>query len=123
MQSNNIKPITDSETAKARGHNGGVRSGQVRREKRSLRESLINLLEYKNMEGSGYERAAIALFNKVLAGDTKAFELLRDSIGEKPIDRKEVSASFDVVNVLEEARKRASQRDVKAESPNPDSMA
>ena len=36
--------IRDSETAKQRGHNGGVKSGEVRRAKRDARESIQYLL-------------------------------------------------------------------------------
>ena len=36
---------------------------------------------------SNAEAVAAALVTKAKAGDTKAFEVLRDSVGEKPINR------------------------------------
>lgn len=76
------------------------RSENIRRRK-LLRECLEELLERKwdTEEGkkTGDEAASIALMKKVLDGDTKAFEILRDTIGEKPVERIEANTEI-VVN-------------------------
>ena len=48
--------------------------------KRTLREELIVLLESNNYN----ERISTALIKKALKGDVKAFETIRDTIGEAP---------------------------------------
>lgn len=80
---------------------GGKASGESRRKRKLLRECLEELLARKwdTEEGKkrGDEAASIALMKKVLDGDTKAFEILRDTIGEKPVERVESNTEI-VVN-------------------------
>lgn len=64
---------------------GGVASGEARRKRKSLREELELLLE----NGDTQESVAVALIEKAIKGDVKAFEVLRDTIGEKPVDKVE----------------------------------
>lgn len=87
----NLKPLT---TNKAReiGAKGGIASGESRRKKRDLRLALEMLLErdYKDKSGktiSGTEAVATKLFEKVMKGDVRAFETLRDTVGQKPIEK------------------------------------
>lgn len=61
---------------------GGIASGEARRRKRTLKEELLLLLEEENNQ----KNVTVALIKKALTGDTKAFEVLRDTIGEKPKD-------------------------------------
>lgn len=65
---------------------GGKASVKSRRERKTLREELLLLLE----QGETQEKVSIALIQKALTGDTKAFEVLRDTVGEKPTDKVEV---------------------------------
>lgn len=70
---------------------GGIASGESRRRKKLLRECLEELLakEYTS-EGktlTGSEALAVALMKKAMKGDVKAFEVLRDTAGEKPIEK------------------------------------
>ena len=73
------------------GRAGGKKSGEKRREKKKLRELLEILLQRpaEGGDGTNAEAMTVALFNKALAGDTKAFELIRDTIGEKPVEQRE----------------------------------
>ena len=71
---------------------GGIASGEARREKRDLKKAIEILLEtdIKNKNGeikSGAEVIALAQFQKALKGDTRAFEVLRDTAGQKPIEK------------------------------------
>lgn len=71
---------------------GAQKSAEVRREKRDLRKAIEILLEtdIKGKNGeikSGAEAIAIAQFQKALKGDTRAFEVLRDTAGQKPIEK------------------------------------
>ena len=87
----NLKPLT---TKKAReiGSKGGKASVEARRKKRDLRNAIEILLEtdIKGKNGeikSGAEAIAIAQFQKALKGDTRAFEVLRDTAGQKPVEK------------------------------------
>ena len=66
---------------------GGIKSGEVRRARKTLREELLALLS----KGDTQERLSLAQLEKALNGDTKAFEVIRDTIGEKPTDKQEIS--------------------------------
>lgn len=71
---------------------GGIASGEARRAKRDLRKALEALLDkdFKSKEGetiSGAEAIAIKQFEKALKGDTRAFETVRDTAGQKPVER------------------------------------
>lgn len=74
------------EEAKKNGKKGGIKSGEVRRARKTLKEELLLLLE----SGNNQQKMSVALFQKALKGDIKAFEVIRDTIGEKPIDRQEL---------------------------------
>ena len=82
----NLKPYKkgelSSEEAKKRGRAGGKKSVEVRRERKKFREDLIAALETGNTQ----KNIIGALLIKAAQGDTKAFEVIRDTIGEKPVD-------------------------------------
>lgn len=75
---------------------GGKASGEARRRKRDLRLAMEILLEQntksKGLDGkeqvvSGAEAVAVAQFKKALKGDSKAFEVVRDTAGQKPVEK------------------------------------
>lgn len=90
------------ETAKEKGASGGKASGKARRDKKLLKDCLEILLAQKieTKDGkkiTGAEATAAALFKKALNGDTKAFELLRDTAGQKPVDKVEqINTNIDI---------------------------
>lgn len=93
--SENLKPVRSKDEAKSRGRKGGLASGTARREKKSLRQRLELLLKAQDQE-SGKENAdaiTAALIAKALAGDVKAYEVIRDTIGEKPTDKMDANIS------------------------------
>lgn len=89
------------------GRKGGIASGIAKREKKSLRSTIETLLEYRPTEkeleymrdhgidvddDATYRTAvAFAIINKAVKGNTRAFEMLRDTIGEKPTEKVEVT--------------------------------
>ena len=64
---------------------GGKASGEARRKRKTLKEELLLILS----EGETQKSVTIALIEKAMSGDTKAFEVIRDTIGEKPADKVE----------------------------------
>jgi hypothetical protein len=70
----------------------GKASGKARRNKAMLRDCLQILMEKKMLDENGNkitgaEALSVEVFQKALAGDMKAWELLRDTAGQKPIDK------------------------------------
>lgn len=88
--SKNLSPVQNTEEAKRRGAAGGKKSGEARRQRKALRERLAALLETKHGDMDMADALALALIEKGLAGSVRAFEVIRDTIGEKPTDKVEV---------------------------------
>lgn len=70
----------------------GKASGKARRNKAMLRDCLQILMEQKMVDKdgkkiTGAEALSVEVFQKALAGDMKAWELLRDTAGQKPADK------------------------------------
>lgn len=103
--SKNLKPIKkgelSKEEAKKRGAAGGRKSAKKRREKKELKElfeTFLNMDAPQNMKEKAQEilpelsneslslkaSLVLCLIEKIIKGDTKAFEIMRDTIGEKP---------------------------------------
>ncbi len=79
----NLNKVRSTEEARKRGRAGGIKSGQVRRERKTLREELLALLSAGNTQ----KDMNLAIIAKALEGDVKAYEVVRDTIGEKPVDK------------------------------------
>ena len=99
----NLVPFTSEqshEEAVKNGRKGGIASGEARRNKKMLRDCIDYLFERvdKTVIGddgqpmSGAEQLAYNLFIKAL-GETdtgkaaKAFEVLRDTAGQRPVEK------------------------------------
>ena len=87
----NLRVPTSSE-ARENGKKGGIASGEARRAKKSLREAMQILMDAdltgkdgKTMTGT--EAMAAKAFQAALKGDWKAWELVRDTSGQKPVDK------------------------------------
>lgn len=98
----------------------GEASGEARRRKRDIRLALEALLEKDITDKHGNtmstaEAIAIKQIEKALKGDTKAFEVVRDSAGQKPVEKVAVGASDEAKNELKELleqRRNASKREI-----------
>jgi hypothetical protein len=84
--------------ASANGRAGGKAGGETKRRKRDMRLALEALLEKdynikdpdhqgKTKDVSGAEALALVMMSKALRGDAKAWELVRDTAGQKPIEK------------------------------------
>lgn len=87
----------------------GRKSAEVRAARKTLREELLALLsgDIKDKDGKSVPAQiamSSALIAKAVGGDTKAFEVVRDTIGEKPIEKVAVTTpAMDVVVKVEDA--------------------
>lgn len=86
------KTIQAGEEARELGRKGGIKSGEVRRARKTLREELEALLTEEITDKNGrrmqtQKAISASMIKQALTGSTKAFELIRDTIGEKPVDK------------------------------------
>lgn len=112
----NLKPVRNSEEARERGRKGGIKSGEVRRERKKLRDTISMLLSMPpGMSGqkdvlmalgidekdcNNQTLIAVSMIQAAVSGDVKAAVWLRDTVGEKPLDK--VEASVQTINPLDE---------------------
>lgn len=84
---------------------GGIRSGEVRRERKQLKDTLLYLLSVDiKPDETAQEGICQALLNQALKGNLRAFETIRDTIGEKPVERiANVTPDPDVIADVEKA--------------------
>ncbi|MBR3676307.1 MAG: hypothetical protein IKN71_04150 [Alphaproteobacteria bacterium] len=86
MNNDNLRALSRDEAVK-NGRKGGIASGKARRERKALKEQLLLLLDDEDTQ----KELCTALLNQAIGGNTKAFEIIRDTIGEKPIDKHELT--------------------------------
>ncbi len=71
---------------------GGKASAEARRKKRDLRAALEVLLEREIADGNGgtitgAQALSARLYKEALQGNVRAFEVLRDTVGQKPVEK------------------------------------
>lgn len=86
------KPFT-SETAREAGKKGGRKAGINIRARKTLREDLLAVLTDMEIpeKNSGkmvpvQEALSTALIKAALSGNVRAYEIIRDTAGEKPVE-------------------------------------
>ncbi len=98
----NLRPPT-TEEARERGKKGGKASAKKRQQNKTFKEIINKFLDeqvtnedlkeqmvkfgFADNEISNKCCAVFALWKEAIKGNTKAFELMRDTIGEKPIEQ------------------------------------
>ena len=100
MNEKNLIPNSERSPSEVRenGKKGGIASGEARRKRKTLKEELLLMLS----DGDIQEKISIALINEAINGNnagsvTKAFEVIRDTIGERPVEK--VQATQTVVDM------------------------
>ena len=79
---------------------GGKASAEARRKKRDLRNALEMLLEreWTDKNGNvmtGTEAITVKLFDQAMKGNVRAFETLRDTVGQAPVQKIETTVVSD----------------------------
>lgn len=103
----NLRP-SEYKLSQEEAKKGGIRSGEARRAKRDLRKALEMLLERdftdKNGKtGTGTELLTAKLFEQALKGNVKAFETIRDTVGQKPTERIAIAeVDTDIIDEVED---------------------
>jgi hypothetical protein len=91
----NLRPFTSDQNrdeAAKNGRKGGKASGEARRRRKAMREAFEELLARKYTNSKGQEVDGITLiclkqFQNAVDGDTRAFTLIRDTVGEMPVQK------------------------------------
>ena len=66
---------------------GAKASHEARRQRKKLREELEILLELADKKGiTEQTKMSVALIKQAKKGNVKAFEVIRDTVGEKPVE-------------------------------------
>lgn len=102
----NLKRLRSPNEARKNGKKGGLKSGEIRRQRKTFKLALEQVLSTIASEKWIHNRAmkecfdpklslgenlAIAQVLNAINGDTKAYEVIRDTIGEKPVEKIEVN--------------------------------
>lgn len=109
----NLKPVRTKSEARERGRKGGIASGEKRREKKAMKDTLETLLKMPleagkavDLEGiksiaaikgkniTVQEAIMLAQIKKAIKGDTKAAEYIRDTSGNKLKEGVEISGGI-----------------------------
>lgn len=92
----NLRPMSERTKDEQReiARQGGKASGEARRKKRDLRKALEMLLEkeYTDKKGNvatGAEAITAKLFEQAMKGNVKAFETIRSTVGQDPVQKVE----------------------------------
>lgn len=91
-----------SEEIKACCSKAGKASGEAKRRRKTLSEELLAMLANKDVQ----EKLSVAIIDKAIDGDVRAFEVIRDTIGEKPVDKSktEISGGNIEININRNAK-------------------
>ena len=94
----NLKPFNELTEKEQRelAQKGGIASGKARAARKTLKEELLLLLA----EGDTQQKISLALLQKAMNGDTKAFEVIRDSIGEKQTENIDIAVKKKLEDIL-----------------------
>lgn len=88
---------------------GGKKSAETRKRKKDLRLALEVLLEkgFKDKNGNeltGTEAITAKLFEQAMKGNIKAFEVIRSTVGQDPVQKVMIAeVSQDVIDEVEKA--------------------
>lgn len=121
----NLDPATKN-TARIRGRNGALKANETKRINKTFKEIFTSLLNESIPENTSeqlgglkakikemfphlkndditYKLALLLpIWKKIMSGDIgseRSFEILRDTIGEKPVERTEISGALDLTIV------------------------
>lgn len=98
LTANDLPP----EEIRKRNSKAGKASVKAKKRKKELKELLLLALSQPqdgNPDEDNYMGITVALIQKALKGDTKAFEVIRDTIGQKPIEQFDLNSNKITINI------------------------
>lgn len=99
MNEENLVSLATRTTEEVReiARKGGIASGKARQEKKMLKELLEDALSKGTETDNEYVNITLALIREANKGNVKAYEVIRDTLGQKPVDKVEHSGAIPVV--------------------------
>lgn len=90
----NLRP-SEHKFTQEEAKKGGINSGKARRRRKAFAEAFEVLLqrEFTDNNGNrlqGVEAVTAKVFQAAMSGDLKAMQIIRDTVGEMPVQRVEV---------------------------------
>ena len=107
----NLRVLT-SEEARIIGRKGGIRSGEVRKEKATMKKTLEMLLDEKSKNGKTYrELATLGLIKGAMSGNANNYRTILEIVGEltqleEDKQKKELSKVEELLSRIEEEAKK-----------------
>lgn len=98
------KPFQPGEEQRERSRKAGKKSAEKRAARKTLREELLLILDDLIPDKQGnmvpiQKAMSTALIKSAIGGSVRAYEVIRDTIGEKPVDNVTLTTgSFDALN-------------------------
>lgn len=115
-----FKPINKKELSKDRAAEMGRKSGEARRKKKDMRESMqeilnmsvyllgdeiVRAIQYKSKKANVQEAILMGQVIKAITDkDTKAAEFVRDTSGQKPTDKHELEGHISYEQALNKVK-------------------
>ena len=102
------KPFQPGEEQRERSRKAGKRSAEVRAARKTLKEELLALLQVTSKDSEGKEHTqqehiSAALIREARSGNVRAFETIRDTIGEKAAEKIEAHVELPKFESLDAA--------------------
>lgn len=93
----------------------GIKSAQTRAQRKTMRQELLDLLQVSAKDANGKEHSAqeaitVAIIRKAKDGDVRAYETIRDTLGEKFAEKVEMSVALPQFETLDAAFNKMSGR-------------
>lgn len=101
MNEDNLIPMNERTKEEQReiAKKGGIASGKVRRERKKFKDDLLLALQTLKDGKTIQELGVEAILEKFMSGDIQAFTTIRDTIGEKPIEKIEADVGLTEIRV------------------------
>ena len=98
MKNSDLTPEERKEKASKAGK-ASVKARRKKKELKTLLELALSQPQVENPDSDNYMGITLALMNKALNGDVRAFETIRDTIGQKPVDQVEQTLKGKTINI------------------------
>ena len=92
----NLRKLTTKQ-AREIGRLGGIASSKAKKEKKLLKDLLEEALLKGTETDNEYINITLALIKEANKGNVKAYEVIRDTLGQKPAEKVEVFKPTDAV--------------------------
>lgn len=97
MNEQNLKPIRDSQRARELQELSAKKQKENSIRRKTLKEELEILLELTKGDKTYQELMSLSMINQAIKGNVKAYETIRDTIGQKPIEKQEIVSDIPII--------------------------